>query len=159
MKNIVLLLASPILVAASAPQDYLSPYRVLEEANRTLDASLAATAYTSDGKLIFDLPGRPQERHVGRANIRSSYVRTFGQLDRGSSIDLEFRFDGAAPRSARHVGAYKAIVTIGGRKVATFGRFSAKLSFEDGAWRFAEDRGTIATAADFEMLQPLTKAR
>ena len=48
------LLALPLVSAAAPPEDYAEPYRILQQANRTLDPSLAASAYASDGELIFD---------------------------------------------------------------------------------------------------------
>ena len=141
------------LVSAAAPQeDHAAPYRILQQANLKLDSSLAASAYTSDGTLIFEYPGQPVETFKGTDSIRAAYVRTFGQVDMGTPIELEFRFEPPGLSSARQTGAYRFGAKVGGRDITVYGRFSVELVKQDGAWRFAEDRGTVATAADFNKL-------
>lgn len=144
------------LLAASTPAlasnaDYTAPYRQLQQANRTLDPALATSAYGTDGLLIFDIPGAPTETFRGHDAIRAAYVRSFGQVDPGTPIALEFRFDGAV-RPAPHKGAYRLTAKVGGREIVAYGRFAASLVWDRGAWRFAEDRGAPATAADFDAL-------
>ena len=57
---------------AMATEDYDAPYRRLQEANRTLDAALATSAYAPDGLLIFDVPGQRREVYRGSSAIRSA---------------------------------------------------------------------------------------
>jgi hypothetical protein len=152
--KVLLTLLMPLLVAASPAEDFAAPYRILEQANRTLDYDLATSAYTADGLLAFDYPGLPKEEFRGRESIRSSYVRTFGMVDRATPIGLEFRFHPPGLAGQVQSGIYRATATVGGRKIMLHGRFTARLQFEGGAWRFAEDRGTSATAAEFEALPP-----
>jgi hypothetical protein len=128
------------------------PYRILEQANLALDPALAASAYASDAKLIFDYPGQPVETFDGRNAIRSSYIRTFSQVDPGKPIRIRFRFAPPGLASDRQDGAYRIDAEAGGRAITVYGRFAVKLVEEQGRWRFAEDRGGPATAADFEAL-------
>lgn len=151
-RPLVALLALPLVSAAPPLEDYAEPYRVLQQANHALDASLAASAYASDGALTFDYIGRPREEFRGRRAIRANYVRTFGQVEPGTPIELEFRFDPPGPGPEPHSGAYRAKARAGGREITLYGRFKVKLVKQGGHWRFAEDRGTVASAADFEML-------
>jgi hypothetical protein len=148
------LLLLPLISAAVPPEDYAEPYRILQEANLKLDAALAASAYASDGAIIFDYPGRPVETSRGFDAIRSSYVRTFGQVDRGMPIKLAFRFEQPGFTSDQQRGVYRIDATVGGRSVTQYGRFSVRLIKQGGAWRFAEDRGTAATAGEFDQLPP-----
>lgn len=146
------------LFAASTPAlasnaDYAAPYRLLQQANRTLDPALATSAYAADGVLVFDIPGAPAESFRGHDAIRTAYVRSFGQVDPGTPIALEFRFEGPL-RPAAHTGAYRLTAKVGGRDIVTYGRFTASLVWDRNAWRFAEDRGTVASAADYEALPP-----
>ena len=146
------LLALPLVSAAAPPEDYAEPYRILQQANRTLDPSLAASAYASDGELIFDVPGQPTETFHGTKAIHAAYVRTFRQVAPGTPIVLDFRFAPLGPRPDEHSGAYRARLKAGGRDITAYGRFSVKLVKQEGKWRFAEDRWTVGTAADFEKL-------
>ncbi|MDP9423011.1 MAG: nuclear transport factor 2 family protein [Pseudomonadota bacterium] len=146
------LLALPLGSAAAPTEDYAEPYRILQQADRTLDPSLAASAYASDGRLTFDMPGQPTEAFRGTDAIHAAYMRTFGQVAPGTPIELEFRFEPPGLRPDAHSGAYRARLKAGGRDIAAYGRFSVKLVKQDGKWRFGEDRGTVTTAADFEML-------
>lgn len=151
--RVVIALALTPLIAAAAPQeDYAEPYRILQHANQRLDPALAASAYTSDGALTFDYPGRPREEFRGREAIRASYARTFGQVEPGTSIELEFRFEPSGPGPKPHSGAYRVKARAEGRNITAYGRFTVKLAKENGRWRFAEDLGKAATAADFERL-------
>ena len=152
LKPLAALLLLPLASAAAPLEDYAAPYRMLQQAHRVLDPSLAASAYASDGVLIFDYPGRPAETSRGTKAIRNAYVRTFGQVEPGTPIELEFRFGFPGPGPSQHTGAYRAMATVAGQQVTLYGRFSVKLVKQDGAWRFAEDRGTVASAADFEKL-------
>ena len=152
MMRLVAVLTLPLALAAAPPEDYGEPYRILREANETLDPTLATSAYASDASLAFDYPGRPLETFAGQAAIRSSYVRTFNQVDPGTEIGLQFRFEPPGLTSDRQRGVYRVDATSGGQRVTIYGRFSVKLVKEGGAWRFAEDRGTPATAADFDRL-------
>lgn len=133
---------------------YAEPYRLLQQANRQLDPDLAASAYTADGVLIFELPGLPTETFKGTQSIRAAYVRTFSQVDPGTPIAIDFRFATAAPEAPRHEGVYRLKARAGGREITAYGRFTVTLAKGRDGWRFAEDRGTIATAADFERLPP-----
>jgi hypothetical protein len=145
----------PVLAAASPSIDDVgAPYRQLQQANRALDPDLAASAYAEDALLSFDYQGAPREQFRGRAAIRASYARTFGQLPPGAPVALEFRFAPPGLRGERQAGAYKVVVTIGGRTVTSYGKFQVRLVRENGQWRFAEDVGTDATAAEFEALLP-----
>lgn len=146
------LLLTPLLGGATQQEDYAAPYRILERANRELDPALAASAYAAGGRLIFEQPGAPTEMFQGVGEIRQAYVRTFGQVDAGTPIDLDFRFDPPGLVSARHSGAYRLSATIKGRPVTLFGRFSVRLVKHQGTWRFAEDRGSTAKQADFDRL-------
>jgi hypothetical protein len=141
------------LVSAAAPHpDYAEPYRILQQANLALDPKLATSAYSSDAKLVFDYPGQPVETFRGHDAIRASYVRTFGQVDPGTAIQLQFRFEPPGLAADRQQGVYRLEASAGGRPITLYGRFSVRLVKERGAWRFAEDRGTPAAAADFESL-------
>lgn len=142
----------PVAAAAQPQEDYGAPYRILQQANQRLDPSLAASAYASEGALIFEYPGQPVETFKGTDAIRASYVRTFGQVDPGTAVAVEFRFDPPGLASPAQSGAFKLSATAGGRLISVYGRFRVKLVKQDGAWRFAEDRGGPATAADFEKL-------
>ena len=152
MRRLVALALVPMMSAAAPHEDYAEPYRTLQQANLALDPSLATSAYASEGKLIFDYPGQKVEMLQGHEDIRSSYVRTFRQVDTGTAIGLQFRFEPPGPTSDRQEGVYRIAATVGGRPITVYGRFSVRLARERGAWRFAEDRGTPATAADFERL-------
>lgn len=147
-----------LLAAASTPAlalnaDYAAPYRLLQQANRALDPALATSAYATEGVLVFDVPGAPAESFRGHDAIRAAYVRSFRQVDPGTPIALEFRFEGPV-RPAPHKGAYRLTAKIGGREIVAYGRFTASLVWDRNAWRFAEDRGTAASAADYEALPP-----
>lgn len=141
-----------VLAFAEQAEDYGAPYRILQLANAALDPDLAASAYVSSAKLIFEYPGRPAESFEGLPAIRSSYVRTFGQVDPGTPIKIQFRFQEPGLVSIRQEGAYRIDAMAGGRPITVYGRFSATLAKEGGAWRFAEDRGAPVTAAEFEKL-------
>lgn len=145
----------PLTLAAASPADRAEPYRILQQANVALDPALAASAYASNARLVFDYPGQPTETFAGRDAIRSSYVRTFGQVDAGSQIGLQFRFEPPGLASDRQSGVYRVDARAAGRPITIYGRFAVKLVNEKGSWRFAEDRGYPATAADFEKL-PVT---
>ena len=147
------LLVAPLLTAAGPPDDYAEPYRILQQANRRLDASLAASTYAADGQLIFEYPGQPVETFKGTESIRSAYVRTFAQVDAGTPIDLDFRFEPPGLASSQQRGVYRVRATSGGRNLTLYGRFSVRMVKLDGAWRFVEDRGSGATATDFEQLK------
>lgn len=152
---IVQLFALAILPLASPAEpspDRAEPYRILQQANLLLDPELATTAYASDAKLTFDYPGQPAETFQGHAAIRSSYVRTFGQVDPRTPIRIQFRFAPPGLDSDRHQGAYRIDAETGGRSITIYGRFTVMLTKEQGRWRFAEDRGAPATATDFERL-------
>lgn len=151
-KVLPILLVLPLVSAAGPVEDYAEPYRILKEASEKLDPSLAASAYASDGILLFEVPGGPREEARGSAAIHASYVRSFRQVDTGTSMSVEFRFDGTGPTSDPHSGAFRLKATVQGRPITVYGRFNVKLVKQDGAWRFAEDRGTPATAAEFEKL-------
>lgn len=152
MRILLTLALAPLISAAAPGEDYAEPYRILQQANRTLDPALAASAYASDAALIFEYPGRPREEFRGREAIRASYDRTFGQVEPGTPIDLRFRFEHPGPGPRPHAGAYRVTARAAGRDFTAYGRFVVKLVKQDGHWLFAEDRGTAATAADFEML-------
>ena len=154
MRASVALALLPVTAAASST-DYAEPYRILQQANLAIDPALATSAYALDAKLVFDYPGQPTETFRGHEAIRASYVRTFGQVDPGTPISLQFRFEPPGLTSDRQAGIYRLDATAGGRPITVFGRFSVKLVREGGAWRFAEDRGTPATAADFDKLPPV----
>lgn len=151
-KPLLALLLLPLITAATPREDYAAPYRILKQASLALDPALAASAYASDGLLSFEVPGGPREEARGAEAIRASYVRSFGQVDAGTPMLVEFRFDGAGPSASPHTGAFRLDVTVKGRPVTVYGRFKVRLLKQDGEWRFAEDRGTTATAADFERL-------
>ena len=152
MRALAVLALVPLVSAAAPQEDYAEPYRILQQANLSLDPSLAASAYASDGALIFEYPGQPREEFRGRESIRASYVRTFGQVEPGRPIELEFRFDPSGPGPRPHSGVYRVKARAAGQGITVHGRFTVKLVKQDGHWRFAEDRGTPATAADFERL-------
>lgn len=152
LKPLTMLLALPLISAAAPLEDYAEPYRILKQANQTLDASLAASAYASDGALVFEYIGRPREEFRGREAIRASYVRTFAQVEPGTRIELDFRFDPPGPGPNPQSGTYRAKARAAGQQVTLYGRFKVKLVKQDGHWRFAEDYGTVGSAADFEKL-------
>lgn len=152
MRAVAVFALAPLVAAAAPQEDYAEPYRILRQANLSLDPSLAASAYASDGALIFEYAGQPREEFRGREAIRASYVRTFGQVEPGRPIELEFRFDPPGPGPRPHSGTYRVKARAAGRDITAFGRFTVELVKQDGHWRFAEDRGTPATAADFERL-------
>jgi hypothetical protein len=146
------LLLVPLIPTASPQEDYAAPYRILREANLNLDPDLAASAYAEGGVLIFEHAGRPLEMFQGQDEIRHAYVRTFSQVDAGTPIDIEFRFEPPGLVSKRQSGAYRLTAKVGGRTITAHGRFTVKLVKQDSQWRFAEDRGAVAGAADFEKL-------
>lgn len=149
----LLALALVPLVSAAAPhEDYGEPYRILQEANRSLDPALAASAYATDGALIFEYSDQPREEFRGRQAIRTSYVRSFGQVEKEKPIELEFRFDPPGPGPNPHSGAYRVKARAAGRDITAYGSFTVKLVKQDGHWRFAEDRGMPTTSEDFERL-------
>lgn len=151
-RRLVALVLLPLLSAAAPLADYGEPYRILQQANLTLDSSLATSAYASDAKLVFDYPGQPAETFQGHDAIQSSYVRTFGQVDPEAPIKLQFRFEPPGLTSDQQTGVYRIDAKAGGRPITVYGRFSVRLVKENGAWRFAEDRGSPATAADYNKL-------
>lgn len=140
----------PLLAAAASPSD---PYQTLREANRTHDPALAVSAYAGDALLVFEYPGRPREVYRGHSQILQSYRRYFDSIDRDRPVELDFRFEPPGLRGDAHEGVYRIIASVGGKPVTAYGRFSARLRMEGGTWRFAEDRGSKATAADFEALE------
>ena len=154
MKRALLAMVLLPMISAAAPPDRAEPYRILQQANLKLDASLATSADALGALLSFDYPGMPSEAFQGHPAIRSNYVRTFGQVDTGTPIRLAFRFKPPSLTSDRHSGVYRIDARAGGRPVTVYGRFSVKQVNEGGVWRFAEDRGMPATAADFERLAP-----
>ena len=154
MKRGLAALALLPMAAAAAPTDRAEPYRILQQANLQLDPALATKAYASDALLLYDYPGRPRETFQGHDAIQSSYNRTFGQVEAGAPIVLAFRFKPPGLASDQQTGVYRIDAKAGGRPIAVYGRFWVKLVREDGVWRFAEDRGAPATAADFESLPP-----
>lgn len=90
----------------------------------------------------------------GREEIRQAYVRTFGQVDPGTPIDLDFRFEPPGLVSDQQAGAYRLVARIGGRPVTLHGSFTVRLVKQDGQWRFAEDRGWQASPKTYASLQP-----
>ncbi len=146
------LLLTPLVTAAAHREDYAAPYRTLKQANRDLNPALAASAYAAGGRLIFEHPAQPGEMFQGKSEIEQAYVRTFGQVDPGTPIELDFRFESPGLVSDRHSGAYRLSATIDGKPITMFGRFSVKVVKERGSWRFSEDRGSIASRADFDRL-------
>lgn len=152
VKVVASLLLTPLVTAAAHREDYAAPYRTLKQANRDLDPALAASAYAAGGRLIFEHPARPGEMFQGKSEIEQAYVRTFGQVDSGTPIELDFRFESPGLVSDRHSGAYRLTATVAGKPITLFGRFSVKLVKERGQWRFAEDRGSTASRADFDRL-------
>ena len=144
----------PLLAEAAPAPDYAAPYRILQQANLTLDPALAASAYAPNATLAFDYPGLPPQAFRGQDAIRSSYVQTFRQVDAGTSIKLQFRFERPGLGAEQQSGVYRIDATAGDRAITAFGRFSVKLVKQKAGWRFAEDRGTAATAADFDDLPP-----
>ena len=152
LRGIGLALTTALLAAISPKEDYAEPYRILKQANRSLDPSLAASAYSEDGALIFEYPGHRVETFKGRQAITGAFVRTFGQVDAGTPINIDFRFEPPGLAGREQSGVYRIDATAGGRKLTLYGRFSAKLVKQGRAWRFGEDRGMVATAADFDKL-------
>ena len=149
-----LLTLALLAAAADPPADRREPYRILQQSNRSLDPGLAASAYARDAVLTFEYPGMPVETFRGTEAIRSSYVRTFSQIDAGTPIEIQFRFEPPGLSGSDQKGAYRIDAKAGGRPITVYGRFAVKLIKEDGTWRFAEDRGSPATAADFDRLPP-----
>ena len=147
------LLAAAPSPALASNTDFAEPYRLLQQANNTLDPQLAASAYAANGELVFEIPGAPTESFRGHDAIRTAYVRTFGQVDPGTPIALDFRFENGI-RPSEHKGAYRLSAKVGGRDIVAYGRFTVTLVWDRDAWRFAEDRGTVASAADYEALPP-----
>ena len=104
--------------------------------------------------LTLEYPGMPVETFRGTAAIRSSYVRTFSQLAAGTPIEIQFRFEPPGLSRSEQKGAYRIDARADGRPITVYGRFAVKLVEEGSTWRFAEDRGSPATAADFDGLSP-----
>lgn len=152
MQRLFALAIPPLALAAAPASDRAEPYRILKQANLALDPALATSAYASNAKLIFDYPDRPAETFHGHDAIRSSYVRTFGQVDPGAPIKIQLRFAAPGLNSDRQIGAYRIDATASGRPITVYGRFVVRLVEKQGQWRFASDRGGPATAADFEKL-------
>lgn len=140
--------------AAGPASDFAEPYRILAQANLALDPDIAASAYDQTAKLIFEYPGRPVETFEGQEAIRASYVRTFRQVDEGSTIALRFRFEGPGLKAERQAGVYRLDAIAGGKPITLYGRFEVKLVKGNAGWRFAEDRGAPATQSDFDKLPP-----
>lgn len=153
VRALTIALLVPLLSSASPQQDFAEPYRILQQANRLLDPNLAASAYTSGARLIFERPGETSELFQGRNEIRQAYVRTFGQVDT-APIALDFRFHPPGIASKNQKGFYRLKARAGGKPVMVYGSFVARLRKENGKWRFAEDRGTTAAAKDFDRLPP-----
>lgn len=151
-RTAVALALLPLLSAAAPLEDHAEPYRILQHANLTLDPALATSAYSAKATLAFDYPGQPPELFQGHEAIRSSYIRTFRQVDPKTPIKLQFRFEPPGLASHQQHGVYRLDATARGRPITLYGRFSAKLVRERGGWRFAEDRGTAASAIDFDRL-------
>lgn len=151
-RPLVALALLPLLVAADRPADRAAPYRLLQQANVALDPALAASTYAADATLSFDYPGGKVETFRGRDAIRGSYVRTFGQVDPGTPVMVAFRFEAPGLAADHQVGVYRIDAQAGGRPITVYGRFAARLVREQGQWRFAEDRGGPAVAADYERL-------
>lgn len=151
-KPFALMLIVSLGGAAEPAEDFAEPYRILQRAHSSLDPALAASAYASDASLIFEYPGQPREEFRGTEAIRASYVRSFGQVDPGVPMTVNFRFDGSGPGADPHSGAFRLHATVKGRPITVYGRFAVKLVKQDGHWRFAEDQGFPATAADFDRL-------
>lgn len=151
-RAVALVAVLPMVASAVPKEDYAEPYRVLQQANRTLDPELAASAYAAGGKLIFEQPESPGEIFQGRAEIRQAYIRTFGHVDVSTVIDLDFRFEPPGLGSPNQSGAYRLKAKVGGRPLTLYGRFTVRLQKEKGSWRFLEDRGSAAVAADFDRL-------
>jgi len=147
------LLLAPIVIGATREEDFAAPYRILRDANRTLSPDLAASAYADGAKLIFE-QGERSEMFQGKSDIRYAFERSFGQVDPGTPIKLEFRFPTRVPASERHSGAYRLVATVGGKAVVNHGAFTVRLTKQDGMWRFAEDRGRVIAAEEFESLPP-----
>jgi hypothetical protein len=143
------------LTAASQVEDYAEPYRILREANLRLDPALAASAYADSGVLIFEQAGKPSEMFQGKEEIRQAYVRTFGQVDPGTPIELNFRFKHPGLVSDRQSGAYSLVAKVNGRPITLHGSFTVELVKQDGQWRFAEDRGSQASRESFASLEPV----
>lgn len=154
MRMLIVAALAPLAAAAAPMPDYAEPYRILQQANLALDPALATSAYASDAGLVFDYPGRPTEAFQGHASIRASYVRTFGQVDPGSQIKLAFRFEPPGLSLSQQWGVYRIDARAAGRPITVYGRFAVKLTKGAAGWRFAEDRGSPAIAADFDKLPP-----
>lgn len=152
MRALIVAALAPLAAAAAPMPDYAEPYRILQQANLALDPALATSAYASDARLIFDYPGQPTETFQDHASIRASYVRTFGQVDPGSQIKLAFRFEPPGLSLSQQRGVYRIDARAAGRPITVYGRFAVKLTKDAGGWRFAEDRGSPASAAEFEKL-------
>ena len=151
---VLALVLLPLLAGAAPAPDYAEPYRILQQANLTLDPALAASAYATDATLAFDYPGLAPEAFQGRDAIRTSYMRAFRQVDAGTPIKLRFRFENPGLAADQQSGVYRLDAIAGSRPIIAYGRFSVRLVKEQAGWRFAEDRGMAASAADFDKLPP-----
>jgi hypothetical protein len=147
-------LLAPLSVAATQEQDFAEPYRILRDANLKHDPALAASAYADGARLIFDYGDGRGEMFQGKGDIRFAYARTFSQVDPGTPIEIEFRFEQPRITSDRHSGAYRLTASVNGKPITSYGGFAVRLTKQDGSWRFAEDRGTIIPVAQFYALPP-----
>lgn len=145
---------APLIVAATQKQDYAAPYRILRDANLKLDPALATSAYADGGRLIFESGDGRGEMFQGKQEIRFAYERLFSQVDKGTPIQIEFRFHTPRLDSDRHAGAYRLTASVNGKPITAYGGFSVRLTKQDGTWRFDEDRGSVISAAEYYALPP-----
>lgn len=135
------LIAAVVLTAALASGASAEPFAQLRHAYATRNAAAAAAAYAPDGEVVYRYTGTPEERHIGRAAIASSFRALFAQIDSKQTLDLNFR---TIHRQGRRVsGVYRLRVGKG----ISYGRFDVELA-PDGS--FARDLSTAAPPLAFE---------
>lgn len=135
------LAAATVLTAALASAASAEPFAQLRHAYATRNAAAAAAAYAPDGEVVYRYTGTPEERHIGRAAIASSFRALFAQIDSKQTLDLNFR---TIHRQGRRVsGVYRLRVGKG----ISYGRFNVELA-PDGS--FARDLSTAAPPLAFE---------
>lgn len=127
----------PFTSAQAQTQD---PFAQLREAYANKDAAGAASAYAADGVVIYAYEGSPEERVAGAAAIAASFQTFFDQFGADQPLDLNFRI------LRRSTDAAEGIYRLRFGESVSYGRF--EVTFADG--RFATDRSSNASAADFE---------
>jgi hypothetical protein len=142
------LVAGP--AAAQSAEELKHPFAVLRDGYAKKDPAKAAEAYTADGRIVLQYPGAPREEFVGSVAIRETMAQILKPIQPDWGLDMNFKLDPVTIAGAQRTGLYRIVVTMGDRKVNSYGRFTVSFRREAGAWRFAEDVSEVATESDYE---------